>query len=243
MVDNKVFSLMTINPYTLNSLYNQGIIDHVPYDLCMGMPMTSSGMTEAMGLNTMPQMGSMNPMMAGGAMGVGQNSYGMTSSMNGSQYLDSAMKGEMYGYYGNSNDTFVRSSNSSTQQTKSSSIKEMLGMGNGVGRDYNFARAAYGVGTGADADFERMANDRDGQNFRMSITEAASEAKEGVMNSHPVVKGLIATAGVALTLILALKGLKKKPAGDVVEKTGVFTKIKNWGIWSKINPKNWCKKK
>lgn len=235
---------MTINPYTLNSLYNQGIIDHIPYDLCMGMPITQSGMMENMGLSTMPQMGGINPAMAGGAMGVGQNAYGM-SAMNGSQYLDSAMKGEMYGYYGNSNDTFVRSSGSNTQRVKSSGLKEMLGMGNGVGRDYNFKNAALDPnnGYGKGVDFERMANDRDGQNFRMSITEAASEAKEGVMNSHPIVKGLLATAGVALTLVLAAKGLKKKPAEEVVEKTGLFAKIKNWGIWSKLNPKNWCKKK
>lgn len=236
MVENKVFSLMTVNPYTLNSLYTQGIIDYVPYDLCMGMPMTQSGMMETMGLNTMP-MGGINPMSAGTAMGI-QNPYG-TFAMNGSQYLDSAMKGEMYGYYGNSNDTFVHSSSSNSQQVKSSGLKEMLGMGNGVGRDYNFGNAVYGVGTGKDVDFERMANDRDGQNLRMSIMEGASEAKESVMNSHPVVKGLLATAGVAVTLVLAIKGLKKKPAEEVVEKTGVFTKIKNWRIWSKLNPKNW----
>lgn len=27
---------MAVNPFTLNSLYNQGIIDYTPYDLCNG---------------------------------------------------------------------------------------------------------------------------------------------------------------------------------------------------------------
>ena len=236
---------MTINPYTLNSLYNQGIIDHTPYDLCIGLPATQSGMMESMGLSTMPQMGNFNPMMAGSTIGMGQNSYN-TTTMNGSQYLDSAMKGEMYGYYGNSNDSFVRSSSAVTeQQDKTSVAKQMLGMGNGVGRDYNYKNAALNLnnGYGNDANFERMANDKDGQDFRMSVTEAAKEAKEGVMNSHPIVKGLLATAGVALTLVLAIKGLSKKPAEEAVKKTGALTKIKNWGIWSKLNPKNWFKNK
>lgn len=32
----RCFNSMAINPYTLNNLYNQGILDYAPYDLCNG---------------------------------------------------------------------------------------------------------------------------------------------------------------------------------------------------------------
>lgn len=201
MVDNKVFSRMTVNPYTLAKLYNEGIIPYIPYDLCLGTPITQSGL---------------------------MNSYG--STMNGSQYLASAMKGDMYGYYGNCNDSFTRSA-SSTNEQKTSTIKTMLGMGDGVGRDYDFKNAALSLnnGYGKGSDLERMANDKDGQDFRQSLTNAVSHTKESVMNSHPLVKGLLATAGVILTVALAVKGLRKKPVTPHVSK---------WSM-SKLNPRNW----
>ena len=208
---------MTVNPYTLNSLYNQGIIDCIPYDICMPMPATQSGIME-MGLGT---------------IGANQN----YNTQMGSQYLDMAKKGDMYDYYGNSTDSFVHSYGANTkQQENSSGIKQMFGIRNGIGREYNVANAAYGLnnGVGSEVDYERMANDKDGQDFRQSITNAASKAKESVLNSNSIGKGLLATLGIVATLILVIKGCKKPKASA--------TQIQSSSFWSKLNPINWFKK-
>lgn len=202
---------MTINPYTLNSLYNQGIIECVPYDLCMGTPATPSGVAETMGMASMPQqMGSVKQ-----AALNGENiSLSTNQTINGLQYLDNAMKGEMYGYYGNSNDTFVRSSN--VYNSENSSLSKTLSRADGgTGSQYNMAGAMYGInnGVGAGVDYERMYYDDDGKEVRESVREAASKAKEGVMNSNPWVKGLL-SAGIVLGtvagVVMMIKG-KKKP--------------------------------
>ncbi len=223
---------MTINPYVLNSLYNQGIIDCVPMDLCTVSPMTQSGVMETAGLSTMPQIGNIKQNITGSQI-INQNTY--NSTQTGSQYLDTAMKGEMYGYYGNSYDSFVRSSNNYNQQSNVSTAKnKMSRLDNGIGSEYNGANAAYGInnGVGIGIDHERMANDLDGQNLRVSIKQAAASAKESVMNSHPAVKGLLSIGIIGGTILLLLKG-KKKPA--VQPQT-------NTSFWSKLNPKNWFRK-
>ncbi len=67
---------MAVNPFTLNSLYNQGIIDYTPYDLCNG---------------------GMYP----GMYGAGMNPY-MQSAMQGGLYQNYGMSGDSF-FYGEDN--------------------------------------------------------------------------------------------------------------------------------------------
>lgn len=233
---------MTVNPYTLENLYYKGVIPCVPYDLCMPSPMTPSGVAEMAGMSSMPQAGSlkqsfgMSGIGAQGAYGM-ENNYGVNGyqGMNGSQYLDMAMKGDMYGNYGSSYDSFVRSNDTSLNQYYNSNYSaKRTGNGNRAGSQYNFANAAYGInsGIGTDVDFERMANDKDGQDLRIGVTNAISSTKETVLNSPSWVKGLLSAGVILGTLVLLVKGIKKKPA----------TPPSGGSFWSKLNPKNWFKK-
>ena len=66
---------MTVNPYTLNSLYNQGVLDYVPYDLYSG------GMYSNPFINTNPY---------------------MQSAMQGGLYQNYGMSGDSF-FYGEDN--------------------------------------------------------------------------------------------------------------------------------------------
>ena len=91
---------MAILPGSLDYLYYNGILDHIPYEAYEPTPITPSGMAQmsGMGMNYPT-----NPMMRGyGAM--------PTSAMNGSQYLQSAQSGLLYNTY-TYPDTFVRRNN------------------------------------------------------------------------------------------------------------------------------------
>ena len=90
---------MTVQPWTLMNLYNQGIIDYVPMDLCQTTLMTPSGMMQMAGMGT---------------YGLPNNFYaGNVSQMNGSEYLRNAQKG--WGYNNNTPDSFMRRNNSENQ--------------------------------------------------------------------------------------------------------------------------------
>ena len=195
------------------------------------------------GFNSTYNMQGMNPY----SNGMNQYSSGMggysavtngyqSAAMNGSQYLDLAMQGGMYGNYTNSYDSFSRSSNSNYQYgNNSENSRNMYGEGNSLKNEYNYANAAYGLhsGIGTDVDYEKMANDEDGKNLRVSITNAAKSAKEGVMNAPSLVKGL-AAAGIILGTVLLFIRKHTKPAAPAGGN--------NSGFWSKLNPKNWFKK-
>ena len=62
-VSERYFGKMT-NPYTLNHLYSQGILDYVPYDLCSGAVVS-------------PMMGMQNPYMNAAQQGALYQNHGM----------------------------------------------------------------------------------------------------------------------------------------------------------------------
>ena len=107
---------MTVMPGSLDYLYYNGVLDHIPYEAYEMTPMTQSAMAQNYGIGGASQLGNLKQSVLGnesmgqaygsGAAGIG---FGQTSGMNGSQYLDSAMYGGIYGSYGNSSDSFSRS--------------------------------------------------------------------------------------------------------------------------------------
>lgn len=171
---------MTVLPGSLDYLYYNGILDHIPYE---AYEMPIAGVSSAY------------------------------QSMNGSQYLDSAMSGNMYNAY-NNQDSFVKNNNVEEQQGYSFT-KNALGIGDGKGQDY---------------DFEAAANGSEGKTFRQSIMSAAAETKNSVTNAPNYIKGILGGCLMLGTLFCLLKG-KKAPAVH-----------KHTSFWSKLNPKNWFKK-
>ncbi len=117
-----------IYPGMLENLYNNGVIPYVPYDLCVMTPVSP--------INT-----SQSGFMSAGDLKrsfLGDSGFNNMSNTNDSNYLDKAMKGQMYGYYGNSNDSFVGSNyrqNGTNQQAM-----QMYGGGYG-GRIGNYSNA------------------------------------------------------------------------------------------------------
>ncbi|MBQ7764505.1 hypothetical protein IJ384_03945 [bacterium] len=108
---------MAILPGSLDYLYYNGILDHIPYEAYEQTPITPSGMAQmsGMGMNY-----TANPMMHG---------YGTAPmpAMNGTQYLQSAQKGLLYNTY-TYPDTFVRRNNNDIE----------------IGADADFKKMAYG---------------------------------------------------------------------------------------------------
>lgn len=141
-----------------------------------------------------------------------------TTPLNGSQYLNQAKQGLMYNTY-TAPDTFVKRNNNYKQSN-----------------DYSFAKSAFGYnnGIGNDANFEINAVGQEGKSFRESIVNGARNTAATVSNAPTFVKGLISGGIMVGTLLLLLRG-KKKPPVEVAQN-------KHFN-WSKLNPKNWFKKK
>ena len=192
---------MAVLPGSLDYLYYNGILDHIPYEAYEMSPMTPSGMAQMSGMGSG---NAMNPTMKGfGTANVPQ--------MNGTQYLKAAKGGLLYDTY-TYPDTFVRRNHSES--------------GNG----YSIRQKAFsdGEGYGRDVDYEVMANGEEGKNFRQAISDAASKTKETVSNSPNWVKGLLA-GGIMITTLCCLIKTKKAPT-QPTPKTGFFSKLNpvNW---------------
>lgn len=195
---------MAVLPGSLDYLYYNNIIDHIPYEAYEVLPMTQSGMMQMSG------MGSgygMNPMTNGSMM----NGCGSTAmaQMNGTQYLQTAQRGLLYDTY-TYPDTFVRRDNSEAKPGSRYSIKQKA--------------FSDGEGYGRDVDYEVMANGQDGKSFRLAIMDAAAKTKETVTNSPNWVKGILAGGIILTTACSLLRG--KKPANQ----TGFWSKLNpaNW---------------
>lgn len=144
--------------------------------------------------------------------------YQTTTPMNGSQYLNQAQQGLLYNTY-TSPDTFVRSNlPNNNANEKHSFAEKAFGYNDGYGKNYDFEEKAFGP---------------EGKSFREGIIESAKSTADGYSSAPTFVKGLIAGGIMVGTLCLLLRGKKKPP---------VNTQQSN-SFWSKLNPKNWFKKK
>lgn len=204
---------MTVLPGSLDYLYYQGILDHIPYEAYdmpyigvqeMQTPMPSGSQLKQMAIESVG---------AGGANGVGgvngmngidstanaqlnsrtgirrqrNNNFNSTntSSMNASQYLDAARSGMIYDAYG-SGDSFVRNNN----------------------LNYNAAAANNSAAGGASG--YGSVYDLKAQTLGLKNSDGKKSSKDPVFGSSSW-KGILAAGLVILTPILLIKGFKKKP--------------------------------
>ena len=165
-------------PGSLDYLYYNGILDHIPYEAYEMTPMTPSGMAQMSGMGT--------------GYGMNMGNYSGIGQMNGSQYLQAAQGGLLYDTY-TYPDTFVRRNNNVTESSQYSIKQKAFSDGEGYGKD---------------VDSELMAHGQEGKNFRQSIMDAASKTKETVTNSPNWVKGILAGGIMITTLCCLLRGKK-----------------------------------
>lgn len=186
---------MSVMPGSLDYLYYNGILDHIPYEAYETTPVMPSGA----GINPM-----MNQTMNFAGMGVNAQAY----QMNAEQYINAARQGNAFNTY-NAPDTFVRRNNSGIRQ----------------GQNYNFVNNAFGInGQGRDYDFETGALGVEGKTFRENLTDVAQQTKNSVSNAPGFVKGLLAGGIMIGTLYCLLRGKKKPPVEEAV-KTSFWSKL------------------
>ena len=208
---------MTVLPGSLDYLYYNGILDHIPYYAYEGV---IGGANNSMSFGTNPYSSMTSGMGMGNSIG-GYGSVGLMSQMNANQYMQTAQQGNLYNAY-NMPDAYVRGSNVNVNSAQG----------------YSFNQNASGVGYGnGDSSGLGKVSGTEEKSFRESIMDAASNTKKTVTNSPSWVKGLLATALMLGTFCLFLKK-GKKPAKQAVEQQAEKT-----GFWTKLNSKNWFKKK
>lgn len=239
---------MTITPGSLDYLYYNGVLDHIPYEAYeMGPVVANSQQT---GFTGLPPLGSLKQSI------LGDNNYNSVTNQttNTSDYLNSAMKGEMYGYYGNSNDSFTRTTNSSINQSGNySQSAQMFGTSNGYGglngsaSNMSIANGngylspaqgmnGYDLGVQSE-DYPKYSlfNNR-GYGNRQANYDSSNRNKGGF--GKALLTMLAATGAIVGGIFLLSKG---KPA----EKTTIWQDLRNWfknnNIGAKLNPKNWIK--
>lgn len=208
---------MTVTPGSLDYLYYNGILDHIPYEAYEMPPMGNMGTGRGI-----PMPGRNRAMYRGNGR-IETNPQGM----NNNPYM--GMKGQNYGYYGNYGDSFGG-------MPGYGQMGGMQPQAQMYGGSYGGGIGGYNSGPYQSDRFSRYGQSYDyddGHNFRESLRAETKGLKEGVLNSHPVAKGLLSTAVILAIPILLIKGLKKAPAASSSSKS----------FWEKINPKNWFKKK
>lgn len=142
-----------------------------------------------------------------------------TAPMNGTQYLNQAKQGQLYNTYVTP-DTFVKQGMKEAHQ----------------GEGHSFLEKAYGYndGVGKDVDVETKVFGEERKEMRESAQSGLGKAYELYEKTPVFVKGLLAGGLMVGTLVCLLKGKKKPPVTASSSKTS---------FWTKLNPKNWFKKK
>ena len=187
---------MSVMPGSLDYLYYNGILNHIPYEAYETTPVMSSAGVAG---NTM-----MNQTMTSTGMGMNAQTY----QMNAEQYINAARQGNAFSTY-NATDTFVHRNNSNITE----------------GQNYNITNNAFGInGQGRDYDFEKGALGAEGKSFRENLTVAAQQTTNSISNSSGFVKGLLAGGIMIGTLYCLLKGKKKPPVEEAV-KTNFWSKL------------------
>lgn len=197
---------MSVSPYTLNNLYNQGILDYAPYDLCNS------------GINVSSLNGISNPYLNTAMQGTQFQNYGNTP--------DCFCASGNYGMENNpylSNGTGVIST--ATIGSKSTAGQNAYGL-QGIGDMSNAGLNAYGIdGIGAKAPSQINAWGGFGDVER-DFSDGFSNASSFWQRIPTPIKG-IAAAGMMLGAVaISLKTKKKPPEA----KTSFFSKLNpvNW---------------
>lgn len=204
---------MAVNPYTLNGLYQKGIIDYVDPELTVGMAAS-------------PMQGMVNPY----------------ANIKANEYLNSAMQGQMYHNHGSAQDSFVSNHgqniyNSGAIGSNSTVGSSMFGA-QGIGTNSSAGVASsFGdptVGKYYSGGFEQsMGGLTDVKNGIYSTSAKA----QNLYNSTPDwLKGIIAVGIGAFAIKKCFSGMFSKSASKAANNTAQKT-------GSKWNPLNWFKSK
>ena len=190
---------MTILPGSLDYLYYNGILERIPYEAYEIIPASPSAgmMQNNIGLGNIKQ------------SVLGNSGMQMQNSQN-SNYVNTSMKGQNYGYYGNSYGSYYGSFNN--QQIGMQPQMQMYGGGYSGGLNSSAAIGAYSTSNNVGYNGDNQGIDQNEEfRFKNSIKEQAKGLKEGVLNSHPLAKGLISAAIIIATPILLIRKLRKPP--------------------------------
>ena len=205
---------MSVSPYTLNSLYQNGILDFVPQDLCYPLPagnmnMQNPYLNAAMQGNLYQQYGN------------GSDSFTRTNFQGG--YYDAQI-----GSQSNAMQNAISGGVSGYGAQNSNGIGSMFGF-NGIGSQSNAGVSMFGeTGIGGQSNIN-MQNTYGGfSDVKNNLAKGFNQAS-GVVSSTPTaIKGLFAAGLVTLALFGLFRGKGSKK------------NAKNF--WSKFNPANWLKK-
>ena len=233
---------MALNPYTLNHLYEKGILDYVPTDL---------GANVGLNLPVSPTYSMTNPYLdmatQGGlyqrAINTG-DSFTPINTYNGIGSMSNA--GGFNTFFGNG----VGASNNS-------SIANTFGFNNNIGSNSNAGIYNSFIGNGVGDNyngggFKIFGGFADTQN---NLQSGAYKTMAIINNTPRFVLGLIAGAiGVGSLMIMFKKGKKpdKKTQKSFLSKLNPFnwfkktkqpTQVQKTSSSSKLNPRNWFKKK
>ena len=204
---------MSVNPYTLNNLYSQGILDYAPYELCNS------------GINVSSMNGISNPYLNTAMQGTQFQNYGQTpdsfcaSGKIGTVQPNPEMSSAR-GSFGFGNDSIGINSQAGSNA---------YGL-QGIGAQSQVGSNAYGLqGIGMQSPSEQAAWGGFGDTSQ-GIKDGISKVSGFAQNIPSPIKGLAAAGMMIGALALALK-TKKKP--QVKPKTNFF---------SNLNPVNWFRK-
>ena len=204
---------MSVNPYTLNNLYSQGILDYAPYELCNS------------GINVSSMNGISNPYLNTAMQGTQFQNYGQTpdsfcaSGKIGTVQPNPEMSSAR-GSFGFGNDSIGINSQAGSNA---------YGL-QGIGAQSQAGSIAYGLqGIGMQSPSEQAAWGGFGD-ASQGIKDGISKVSGFAQNIPSPIKGLAAAGMMIGALALALK-TKKKP--QVKPKTNFF---------SNLNPVNWFRK-
>ena len=205
---------MSVSPYTLNSLYQNGILDFIPEDLCYPLPAGNMNMQNPY-LN-IAKTGDLYQQ-----YGNGSDSFTRTNFQGG--YYDAQI-----GSQSNVTQNAISGGISGFGAQNSNGIGSMFGF-NGIGSQSDAGLSMFGqTGIGGQSNIN-MQNTYGGfGDVKNNLANGFNKAS-GVISSTPtVVKGLVAAGLVTLALFGLFRGKgSKKTTGN---------------LWSKINPVNWFKK-
>lgn len=204
---------MSVNPYTLNNLYSQGILDYAPYELCNS------------GINVSSMNGISNPYLNTAMQGTQFQNYGQTpdsfcaSGKIGTVQPNPEMSSAR-GSFGFGNDSIGINSQAGSNA---------YGL-QGIGAQSQAGSNAYGLqGIGMQSPSEQAAWGGFGDTSQ-GIKDGISKVSGFTQNIPSPIKGLAAAGMMIGALALALKTKKKPP---VKPKMNFF---------SNLNPVNWFRK-
>lgn len=205
---------MAVNPYTLNMLYQKGILDYVPTELYAPTPIGTN-------------IGMQNPYMNEAMQGNLYQNYGnATDSFTSTSFAGS----------GSYNNTQIGSSSAALSNKlfgdasigkSANSVGSMFGF-NGAGSQGYSTESMFGAsgigGNSQTGGVNMFGGFADAQN---NVSNGFNKTVSTIAGLPAIAKGILSAGLVLLTLGFMFKGKKTKGAK---------------GFWSKLNPVNWFKK-